>query len=196
MTDRRYPANLEEFWERTETRTLEPDLIAELRERAGRTTGAVQRVASHETAVAVAEAMFPGSHVPAAVLAAFLDQHFDSQLGRGDEREGVLPRAQLIPAGFAVLDGLRDQPFHVLTDETKAGILMDAEAGRLQGPDGFDSALWFKRTRDVLLLGFGSDPRGMLQMGFPGPSYQSGYTWLSYGSVDARREHKAGHRSL
>ena len=66
----------------------------------------------------------------------------------------------------------------------------------LPGPQGFDSALWFQRVRDMVLLGFASDPRGMLQMGYPGPSYEPGYTWISWGGAEARRAHRPGYRSL
>jgi hypothetical protein len=47
----------------------------------------VERVGSEPTVVAVLERLLPGS-VPARALAAFIDEAFDQQLGRGDERSG------------------------------------------------------------------------------------------------------------
>jgi hypothetical protein len=48
----------------------------------------------------------------------------------------------------------------------------------------------------VLFLAYGSDPRGMVEMGFPGPSYQSGHLWLDEGEVAARAARRRGYRVL
>ena len=71
--------------------------------------------------------------------------------------------------------------------------MSQAEQGKLPGPDRFDSKLWFNRTRDYVLLGYASDPRGMVEMGFPGPSYRPGYLWIGYGGPPARAARKPGH---
>lgn len=75
-------------------------------------------------------------------------------------------------------------------------MLTRAEQGDLSGPSGFDSATWFKRTRGLLFLGYGSDPRGMVEMGFPGPSYESGHVWLDEGEVAARAARRRGYLVL
>jgi hypothetical protein len=198
MTDgkRRYPASLDEFWDRLNARKLEPDLHRALRERAGRETGAVTRLGDAETVRSVVEALLPGSAVPASVIAEFVDAHFDQQLGRGDERTGIMPRAELVPAGFAALEQAAAAPFHTLAADVRHSLLVDAESGKLAGPPGFDSATWFKRLRDIVLLAFASDPRGMLQMGYPGPSYQPGYLWLAWDAPAARRNRRAGYRKF
>jgi hypothetical protein len=36
----------------------------------------------------------------------------------------------------------------------------------------------------------------MVEMGFPGPSYKPGYTWLSEGETDARVARKPGYQTL
>jgi hypothetical protein len=192
----RYPKDLAEFWRRLDRRRLEPDLRRTLEERAARASGEVRRVGDPATVGAFVEALLPGSEVPAAVLAAFLDANFDRQMGRGDERTGTLPRAELIPAGFAALDRAAGEPFHTLGQAAREQVLASAERGDLPGPEGFDSALWFRRTRDLVMLGFASDPRGMVQMGYPGPSYQPGYLWLGWGGPEARRKHRAGYERL
>jgi hypothetical protein len=142
---------------------------------------------------AVAARILPGA-VPARDLAAFLDRWFDAQLGRGDERPGLMARAELIPAGFRVLDAeARERHgtgFTALSHEEQDRLLADVEAGRVEGGPRFDAAEWFARVRDLLLLAYGSDPRGMVEMGFPGPSYARGHVWLGPAEV-ARRASRA-----
>jgi hypothetical protein len=198
MPDARYPT-LHEFWERLDHRGVEQDLRDELRARASDDGAPISRVGAEATVIAVAARLLPGS-VPPRTLAAFLDQRFDTQLGRGDERSGLMPRGELIPAGFTALDLEARERHGLAFAELEAGqqdaLLAEAEQGALSGAEGFDSAVWFSRVRDVLLLAFGSDPRGMVQMGFPGPSYQPGHTWLDVEEVRARAERKPGYLTL
>jgi hypothetical protein len=192
-------SSLEEFWEGLEARGVEPDLFDSLKRRADRAPRPVERVGDDDLVIAVASSLMPGA-VPAEVLAAFVDEHFDAQLGRGDERIGVMPRGELIPAGFRVLDDearrRRGSSFVDLPDTERDRLLADAEGGSLEGPEGFDAAEWFRRVRDLLLLGYGSDPRGMVEMGFPGPSYAKGHVWLGEAEIARRAEHAPGHEEL
>jgi hypothetical protein len=192
-------SSLEEFWEGLEARGVEPDLFDSLKRRADRAAGPVERVGDEGLVIAVASTLLPGA-VPAEVLGAFLDEHFDAQLGRGDERIGVMPRGELIPAGFRVLqDEARRRlglSFVDLPHAERDRLLADVEAGILEGPEGFDAAEWFRRIRDLLLLGYGSDPRGMVEMGFPGPSYAKGHVWLGEAEVARRAENAPGHDEL
>lgn len=192
-------SSLEEFWEGLEAREVEPDLLGTLRERVERPTGRIERVGDEALVVAVAARLVPGA-VPPGVLAEFLDAHFDEQLGRGDERVGVMPRAELIPAGLRVLDvearNRHGSGFADLSGAEQDRLLTDAEEGRLNGPKGFDAAEWFRRVRDVFLLGYGSDPRGMVEMGFPGPSYRTGHVWLGVAEIMGRVRRTAGHDEL
>jgi Gluconate 2-dehydrogenase subunit 3 len=191
-------SSLEEFWEGLEARGVEPDLFDSLKRRVNQAARPVERVGHEGLVIAVASSLMPGA-VPAEVLAAFLDVHFDAQLGRGDERIGVMPRGELIPIGFQVLDDearRRGSSFVDLPDTDRDRLLADAEAGNLEGPEGFDAAEWFRRVRDLLLLGYGSDPRGMVEMGFPGPSYAKGHVWLGEAEIARRAEHAPGHEEL
>jgi Gluconate 2-dehydrogenase subunit 3 len=192
-------SSLEEFWEGLEARGVEPDLLRTLKGRAARAAAPVERVGEEALVIAVASRSVPGA-VPAAVLATFLDETFDSQLGRGDERVGIMPRGELIPAGFRILEEearrRRGSSFADLPAAEQDGLLADAEAGRLEGPEGFDAGEWFRRVRDLLLLGYGSDPRGMVEMGFPGPSYAKGHVWLGEAEVARRAERARGHEEL
>lgn len=198
MPDQRYPT-LDEFWHRLETRDVEPDLRSALHERTSRERGEVTRAGAGPTVEAVAARLLPGE-VPARALAAFLDEHFDQQLGRGDESAGKMPRAELIPAGFAALDAAARErhgtAFAQLDTKWQDELLLEAERDELPGPEAFGSSLWFRRVRDILLLGFGSDPRGMVQMGYPGPSYQPGHIWLDVEEVKARAGRKLGYQTL
>jgi plasmid stability protein len=187
---------MQEFWRRLEVRHVEPDLAAALRLRAARSTGSVQRLGAEATVIAVVERILPGSDIPASVLAKFLDDNFDKQMGRGDERDGLLPRADLLPVGFVVLDSDADGSFARRDRESQEALLRAAEHGELKGPSGFESSLWFSRLRDLLLLGFGADPRGMVQMGYPGPSYKPGYVWLRWSGVEARLKRRPGYMEL
>jgi Gluconate 2-dehydrogenase subunit 3 len=194
MPDARYPT-LDEFWKRLEIRGTEPDLRAELAARTRREERGTPRLGSARGAAAAAAAarLLPGSAVPPAALAAFLDETFDRQLGRGDEKVGIMPTAELIPAG---LDLLAERNFTALDAEAQDALLAQAERGELDGGEGFDSSVWFNRIRGKFLLGYGSDPRGMVQMGFPGPSYKTGHIWLDRGEVAARAKRKPGYLRL
>jgi hypothetical protein len=198
VAEPQYPT-LEEFWERASRRGLEPDLVERLRGRLDREQRPVVRIGDEQTVVAVADRLLPGA-VPAKALAAFLDEHFDQQLGRGDERVGVLPTPELLPAGFRALDDAarsrHGRPFSQLGSEEQDSLLQAAERGEIQDGDDFDSSVWFKRVLQLLLLGYGSDPRGMIEMGFPGPSYQPGHVWLDRREVKARPARKRGYLTL
>jgi Gluconate 2-dehydrogenase subunit 3 len=200
MPDERYPT-MEEFWRRLDVREVEADLRAALRERTAREEHGTPRLGAErgEVAAAVARRLLPGD-VPAHALAAFLDWSYDRQLGRGDEAHGTMPTPELIPAGLDVLDEearrRHGRGFAALEDAQQDELLRQAEKGELEGPRGFDSTTWFKRTRGKLLLGFGTDPRGMVQMGYPGPSYKPGHIWLDRGEVLARVKRKRGYLEL
>jgi hypothetical protein len=198
MGDKRYPT-LEEFFERLGARDVEPDLRAELSRRLEREQGSVARVGDEATVVAVARCLIPGA-VPAKALAVVLDDFFDKQLGRADDKDGLMARAELIPEGFRVLDQearkRHDKGFAELDHQEQGQLLGEAERGNLKGPEKFDSATWFKRTRGSLLLAYGSDPRGMVEMGFPGPSYKPGHVWLDQQEVKARVDRKPGYLRL
>lgn len=195
MPDARYPT-LEEFWRRARGRGVEPDLVRALEERASADGASLQRLRPEATVVAVVDRLLPGSAVPPRAIAAFVDAHYDRQLGRGDERTGTLPRERLIPLGFEVLEGAAGRPFAELPAEEQDRLLAQAEAGDVTGPEGFDSRLWFQRLRDLVLLAFGSDPRGMVQMGYPGPSFQPGHLWLGPDEVAARAARRRGYEEF
>jgi hypothetical protein len=190
----RYPT-LEEFWRRLEVRGLEPDLREELSERTSREARAVRRLPA-ATTVAVMARLLPGT-VPAEALAVFVDEHFDQQLGRADDRDGLLPRAELIPLGLRLLDEVAEAEhggqFTGLNESEQDKLLGRAERGEINAPDRFDWSVWFRRLRALALLGFGSDPRGMVFMGFPGPSYRTGHVWLDEGEVAARVARRRGY---
>jgi hypothetical protein len=196
MAEPRYPTE-DEFWKRLEKREVEPDLQETLRSRAASVTGTVQRLGNEATVIAFVERILPGAAVPAAVIAQFLDEHFDDPMGRADERVGIMPRDRLFPAGFAVLDSASAVGSFASLDATaQDDILRRAEKGELKGPEGFDASVWFKRLRDLVLLGFGADPRGMVQMGYPGPAYKPGHVWLSEGEIEARTKRRIGYLEL
>lgn len=198
MDEARYPT-IEEFWKRLKVREVEPDLESTLRDRTQREHGSVTRVYDEATVVAFAQRIIPGD-VPAKALAVELDRSFDKQGGRADDKAGLMPRAELVPAGFRVLDdaavSLHEIPFAELTPVQQDALISSAEKGELTGPEGFDAATWFKRVRESLISAFGSDPRGMVQMGFPGPSYKPGHIWLQGGEIEARVKRKRGYLKL
>jgi hypothetical protein len=192
-------SSLEEFWAGLEARGVEPDLVETLRARAARDGGPVERVGDRDLVVAVAGRLLPGA-VPAGALAAFLDANFDRPLGRGDERVGGLPREELLPAGFAVLDEearrRHGAAFTELEGPQQDELLRAAERGALSGPERFDAREWFHRVHGLLLLAYGSDPRGMVEMGFPGPSYEKGHVWLTESEVERRAAGARGYLEL
>ena len=193
-------SSLEEFFHGLQKRRVEPDLQQRLRARASISVASIERLGDATTVVAVAARLVPGA-VPAQTLAGFLEANFDLQLGRGDERVGILPRGQLIPAGFRLLDEEATRRHGAAFGEIgvphQEDLLREAEEGRLgAGVDGFDAGEWFQRVRDLLLLAYGSDPRGMVEMGFPGPSYETGHVWLGETEVARRAARAPGHERL
>jgi hypothetical protein len=194
VAEPRYPT-LAEFWRRLEIRAVEPDLREELRDRTGREDRGVHRLPA-TTTIAVMARLLPDT-VPAEALAAFVDQHFDAQLGRADDRDGLLPRGELLPLGLRLLDETAGRehrkPFAELDDAAQDALLARAERGELKGRTGFDWSEWFRRLRSLALLALGSDPRGMVLMGFPGPSYQPGHLWLDEPEVAARADRRRGY---
>lgn len=201
MPEQRYPTP-EEFWQRLAVRQAEPDLRASLEGRLRREERGTPRLGEARglVAAAVAGRLLPGSAVPTEALAAFLDETFDRQLGRGDERAGVMPTPSLIPAGLDRVDELARRTygrgFAALAEAERDELLRKAERGELAAGESFDWTVWFKRVRGKLLLGYGSDPRGMVQMGFPGPSYRPGHVWLGRGEVAARAKRTWGYLKL
>jgi hypothetical protein len=200
MPEERYPT-IDEFWRRLGVRDVEADLREALHERTTRDEQGTPRLGAEREAVAaaVARRLLPGD-VPERALAAFLDWSYDRQLGRGDEQHGTMPTPELIPTGLDVLDrearSRHGRSFDALEVANQDELLRLAEKGELQGPEGFDSSTWFRRTRGKLLLGYGSDPRGMVQMGYPGPSYKPGHIWLDRGEVQARVKRRRGYLRL
>jgi hypothetical protein len=194
MPEPRYPTR-EEFWRRLEARRVEPDLREDLRRRVHRGKQPLRRLPVEPTTSVLAR-LLPGT-VPAEALAAFVDEHYDRQLGRADDRAGVAPRAELIPWGLELLDSQAHdrtgRGFHDLDVEEQDRLLAAAESAELPAPDRFDWSVWFRRFRGLGLLGLGSDPRGMVFMGFPGPSYRPGHVWLDEGEVAARAARRVGY---
>lgn len=197
MAEPRFPT-MEEFWRRVEIRALEPDLREELRQRLDRENRPLRRLPAEPTTSVVAR-LVPET-IPAAGLAAFVDAYFDQQLGRGDDPAGLLPRAELVPLGLRLLDeqarARHGGAFADLTPAQQDSLLGSAERNELNGADRFDWSSWFRRFRALVLLGLGSDPRGMVFMGFPGPSYQTGHVWLREGEVAARTARRPGYLQL
>lgn len=191
---------MDEFFRRLDVRHTEPDLRQELRGRLERERRRVSRVGDPAVVAAVCERLLPSAAVPPQALAVFVDETFDQQKGRGDEQAGLMPRERLIPTGFDVLGAAagreRGRSFAELEPAAKDELLGRAERGELPGPQGFDSTTWFQRVRELVLLGYGSDPRGMVEMGFPGPSYRPGHVWLSELQVRARADRHPGYLEL
>lgn len=192
----RYPSE-DEFWKRLEKRGVEDDLVSALHERTGREDTGIHRVGNERTVIAVVARLLPDT-IPPRSIGAFIDQVFDKQMGRGDEPSGKLPRERMIPAGFSILDerAPANSVFADLSPDEQDDLLTKAEQGELSGPSGFDSAIWFKRVRDLALLALGSDPRGMVEMGFPGPSYRPGHIWLDEREVEGRAARRSGYMDL
>jgi hypothetical protein len=198
VTGSRYPT-YEEFWKRLELREVEADLRDELRSRTLREKRHISRAGAEATVIAVAERILPGD-VPARALAVFLDESFDKQAGRADEKTGVMPRSELIPTGFRLIDEESQKQFGAKFAEVSAArqdeLLSAAEERKIKGPERFDSGVWFRKVRESIITAFGSDPRGMVQMGFPGPSFKPGHLWLDRPTTEARAARRSGYMKL
>lgn len=155
-----------------------------------RRTGALQHFpgAAGDTLRAMLGHLLPGADA-VVDLAAFVDEHLDDPLGRGDRRAGMPPTSQLLA------DGVRayaDNSFLDMTDEEQRDVIGRLRRGEL-GDEGKELV---DRLLAKALHGYLSHPDVWERIGFNGPAYPEGYAWIDVAEVAARHEQKRGWERL
>ena len=128
--------------------------------------------------------LLPG--VPAQIdVAAFVDEHLEAPLGRGDRKAGMPPTHELIAEHIAAFGRER---FTELTASEQVDVIRRLRNGHLgEQPKEFVDRLLAKA-----LMGYLSHPDAWARIGFNGPAYPQGYAWIDPAEVAARHDKKKG----
>lgn len=163
--------------------------VIEERRTLGYGTGGLQHFADVADVLrAVIDRLLPG--VPTDIdLVAFVDSHTGNPLGRGDRRAGLPPEAQLFIDGLAAL--------HAAGFATWSEGDQGALIGRMRRGDADDELAipakdFIDRLLDKALAGYLAHPDTWIRIGFGGPAYPEGYSWIGPAEAIARRDKKAG----
>lgn len=162
----------------------------ERRRRDGYGSGALVRFGGRlePTLRALIDRLLPGV-APAIDLAAFVDQHADQPMGRGDRGEGTPPVADLLVHGVTVLAdaGFADRP-----EADQADVIAQLRQGAPDGPLGEHGKVFVDRLLDKALMGYLAHPDTWERIGFNGPAYPEGYAWIGPSEVVARHDRRPG----
>lgn len=124
--------------------------------------------------------------VPAHVdLVAFVDQHLEEPLGRGDRKAGMPATAELIRQN---IDAFTREGFAELTAAEQDDIIARLRNGDL----GVEQKEFVDRLLDKALIGYLAHPDTWARIGFHGPAYPQGYAWIDTAEVAARHDRKRG----
>lgn len=137
---------------------------------------------------AVLERLLPG--VPANIdLVSFVDAHADQALGRGDRRNGLPPTPDLFVVG---LTALADDGFADMSEPEQREIIRSLRHGAEYGELGVYAKEFIDRLLEKALQGYLAHPDTWVRIGFNGPAYPEGYSWIDPAEVAARHQKKAG----
>ncbi|MHB0934961.1 MAG: gluconate 2-dehydrogenase subunit 3 family protein [Armatimonadota bacterium] len=135
-------------------------------------------------------------------LVGFVDWALGKPLGRGDRRRGMPGEADLFHRGLAgVEETARARYGKALSDLTAVeqdAVLTALQTGTAEETTWQDlpASQFFTKLLTKALTGYCAHPLAWMRMGFPGPSYPEGYTWITPWEVLARRRHVAGWKTL
>ena len=132
--------------------------------------------------------LLPG--VPETVdLAAFVDNHADHSLGRGDRKEGLPPNEELLRQGLAALQA---RGFAAFGEAVQDELIRRMRHGQADEELGFAAKDFIDRLLTLACAGYLAHPDGWERIGFNGPAYPEGYAWISRGATARRHEGFAG----
>jgi hypothetical protein len=128
--------------------------------------------------------LLPG--VPTGIdLAAFVDAHAEDALGRGDRSPGLPPPEELFRRG---LQTLADRGFAQLTAAEQDRMIGRMRNGRADEELGFPAKEFVDRLLVKALAGYLAHPDTWERIGFNGPAYPTGYSWITTRAVARRHE--------
>lgn len=170
----------------------EREIIEERRSR-GYGTGPLEQLADLEHVLrAVLDLLLPG--VPPAIdLAAFVDANTGLPLGRGDRPEGTPAEPELFRDG---LGALAAAGFTEMGEDDQRALIGRMRRGEADDELGVPAKVSIDRLLDKALTGYLAHPDTWVRIGFGGPAYPEGYSWIGPAEVIARHDKKPGWESL
>ncbi|MDQ3672164.1 MAG: gluconate 2-dehydrogenase subunit 3 family protein [Actinomycetota bacterium] len=119
-------------------------------------------------------------------LAAFVDAHADDPIGRGDRAAPGLPSSpELLRSG---LQALADRGFAGTAAEEQDRLISRMRRGEADEELGLPAKEFVDRLLVKALAGYLAHPDTWERIGFHGPSYPEGYSWI--GRTGAARRHE------
>lgn len=133
---------------------------------------------------ALIERLLPGA--PESIdLAAFVDAHADDPIGRGDRPPGLPPNAELLRSG---LRALADRGFARGAPDEQDRLISRMRRGEADDDLGLPAKEFVDRLLVRALAGYLAHPDTWERIGFNGPAYPEGYSWI--GRTGAARRHE------
>jgi Gluconate 2-dehydrogenase subunit 3 len=133
---------------------------------------------------AVLERLLPG--VPGSIdLAGFVDAHAADPIGRGDRQPGVPPDLELLRQG---LESLAGKNFAASSADEQDELIGRMRRGVADAELGMPAKEFIGRLLVKALAGYLAHPDAWERIGFHGPAYPNGYSWLAPGAVQRRHE--------
>jgi hypothetical protein len=164
--------------------------VIEERQRSGYRRPALEHFGGEleEVLRALLARLLPG--VPGSIdLAGFVDAHADDPLGRGDRPPGLPGGRELVRVGLVALAA---RGFARLR-----GMEQDELIGRMRRGEGdvelgFEAKEFVDRLLEKALAGYLAHPSAWERIGFNGPAYPHGYSWIHPGAVVRRHRRFPG----
>lgn len=136
--------------------------------------------------------LLPG--VPANIdLVGFVDTHTGKPMGRGDRRAGLPPEPELATAG---LDALAAAGFTARTEDDQRALIGRMRRGEADEELGMPAKDFIDRLLDKALAGYLAHPDTWVRIGFTGPAYPEGYSWIGPAEAIARHDKRPGRDKL
>ncbi len=128
--------------------------------------------------------LLPG--VPESIdLSAFVDAHAEDPIGRGDRSPGLPANAALLRLGLRAL--LR-QGFSRLAEDEQNELIGRMRRGEADQELGLPAKEFIDRLLVKALAGYLAHPDTWERIGFNGPAYPEGYSWIGRTGVARRHE--------
>lgn len=170
----------------------ERDVIT-ARRRDGYATSPLKQLADLEDVLrALLDLLLPG--VAATIdLASFVDANTGRPLGRGDRPAGAPAEPELFRSGLAAVSAAG---FMAMGADDRRALIGRMRRGDADAELGVPGKLFVDRLLDKALTGYLAHPDTWERIGFGGPAYPAGYSWIGLDEVSARHDRQPGWESL
>lgn len=160
--------------------------IVEERRRTGYRDNAMEHFGGtlEPTLRSLVDRLLPG--VPDTIdLASFVDSHASDPIGRGDRPPGVPADLELLRRG---LESLARGNFAARSSAEQDRLIGRMRRGEADDELGVPAKEFVGRLLAKALAGYLAHPDAWERIGFTGPAYPNGYSWISVGAVERRHE--------